>query len=108
MMVERSKLERVMGGKKPVATGESLLPLQNETSPLKRPNTSPLKRPNTRASRVLENSGKATIKLIDTAGQHQEITYEEEVESGEVKVDLKRKLAAEEGDMVSRRLRRRG
>ena len=123
MLVERSKLERVMGGKRPVATRESLLPLENEasppkrpnTSPLKRSNTSPLKRPNTRASRALENCGKdankATIKLIDnTAGQHLEITLEEEAESeGKVKVDLKRKVAAEEGEeMVSRRLRRRG
>ena len=115
MLVERSKLERVMGGKRPVATRESLLPLENEASPPKRTNTSPLKRPNTRASRALENCGKdankATIKLIDnTAGQHLEITLEEEAESeGKVKVDLKRKVAAEEGEeMVSRRLRRRG
>ena len=115
MLVERSKLERVMGGKRPVATRESLLPLENEASPPKRSNTSPLKRPNTRASRALENCGKdtnkATIELIDnTAGQHLEINLEEEAESeGKVKVDLKRKVAAEEGEeMLSRRLRRRG
>jgi len=94
MMVERSKLERVMGK-----------PLENQTSPLKRPNT--------RASRALENTGKcdevankATIKLIDNAGQPEEITFEEETEFGKMKVDLKRK--AEEGDFLSRRLRRRG
>ena len=94
MMVERSKLERVMGK-----------PLENQTSPLKRPNT--------RASRALENTGKcdevankATIKLIDEAGQPEEMISEEEG-FGEMKVDLKRK-AVVDGDFLSRRLRRRG
>jgi len=99
MMVERSKLERVMG-----ETGNkaSVQPLENQTSLLKRPNT--------RSRRALENSGedeeaakkKATIMLIDDAGQP-----EEEIEFLENSVDLKRK-AAEGGDFLSRRLRRRG
>ena len=88
MMVERSKLERVMGekGKKPQARVSQ--PLENQTSPLKRPNT------------------RAAIKLIDD--DFEEITLEEETEFGEKKgkVDLKRKAA--EGDFLSRRLRRRG
>ena len=98
MMVERSKLERVMGR-------ASTKPLEKQTSPLKRPNT--------RASRALETTGKdeeaatkATIKLIDSTGQPEEIILEEETGFGEMKVDLKRK--AVEGDFLSRRLRRRG
>ena len=96
MMVERSKLERVMGEK----SKKTLIKQK-----------SPLKRPNTRASRALENSckdddgaDKATIKLIDAP---EEITLDEEAEFGEVKRDSKRK-AAEDDDLVSRRLRRRG
>ena len=99
MMVERSKLERVMGEK----SKKTLIKQK-----------SPLKRPNTRASRALEKSckddngaKKATIKLIDAHGQPEEITLDEEAEFEEVKVDLKRK-AAEDDDLVSRRLRRRG
>ena len=99
MMVERSKLERVMGEK-------SNKPLIKQTSPLKRPNT--------RANRALEKSckddngaKKATIKLIDAPGQPEEITLDEEGEFGEVKRDYKRK-AAEDDDLVSRRLRRSG
>ena len=98
MMVERSKLERVMGR-------VSTKPLEKQTSPLKRPNT--------RASRALETTGKdeeaatkATIKLIDPTGKPEEIALEEETGFGEMKVDLKRK--AVEGDFLSRRLRRRG
>ena len=99
MMVERSKLERVMGEK----SNKTLIKQM-----------SPLKRPNTRASRALEKSckdddgaNKATIKLIEAPGQPEEITFDEEAEFGEVKMDYKRK-AAEDDDLVSRRLRRRG
>jgi len=95
MMVERSKLERVMG------EACKKKPLENETIPLKRPNT--------RSSRALENKyeatnpNKATIKLT---GQAEEITLEGEAVFGEIKIDLKRKSL--EGDHLSRRLRRRG
>ena len=95
MMVERSKLERVMG------EACKKKPLENETIPLKRPNT--------RSSRALENEyeatnpNKATIKLT---GQAEEITLEGEAVFGEIKVHLKRKSL--EGDHLSRRLRRRG
>ena len=86
MMVERSKLERVMGGKK--AEARVIKPLEKQASPLKRPNT------------------RATIKLIDDTAE--EITLEEEITFDEKKgkVDLKRKAA--EDDFLSRRLRRRG
>ena len=99
MMVERSKLERVMGEK----SNKTLIKQM-----------SPLKRPNTRASRALEKSckddngaKKATIKLIDAPGQPEEITLDEEAEFGEAKVDSKRKAVVDD-DLVSRRLRRRG
>ena len=105
MMVERSKLERVVGVVEPFESQSSLH-----------------KRPNTRSSRALENSCeddeeaekeagkkegviKATIKLIDDPGQPEKITLEEEIL--ENSIDLKRK-AAEGGDFQSRRLRRRG
>ena len=61
-------------------------PLENDTSPLQRPNT--------RASRALENSyeaanaKKATVELT---GQAEEIVLEGEAVFGEMKVDLKRK-----------------
>ena len=103
MMVERSKLEKVMGeAKGNKATIRAGQPLQNQTSLLKRPNT--------RSSRSLENCDKddegASIKLIDDAGQPDEICLEEEFLEKKGKVDLKRKAA--EGDFLSRRLRRRG
>ena len=83
MMVERSKLERVMGeaGKRA-----------------------------TRSNRWLENCDNddegASVKNIDDAGQPEEITLGEDFLGKKVKVDLKRKAA--EGDFWSRRLRRRG
>ena len=88
MMVERSKLERVMGEKGKKAEARVSQPLEKQTSPLKRPNT------------------RATIKLIDDTAE--EITLEEEITFDEKKgkVDLKRKAA--EDDFLSRRLRRRG
>ena len=90
MLVERSKLERVMLDKEKRPTTRASSPL------------SPLKRPNTRASRMLENLGanKASIKLIKECEQP-EIDLDEKV-----KVDLKRKVV--EDDSPSRRLRRRG
>ena len=91
MLVERSKLERVMLEKEKRLTTSASGPL------------SPVKRPNTRASRVLENLGanKASIKLIKECEQPEEIDLDEKV-----KVDLKRKVV--EDDSPSRRLRRRG
>ena len=91
MLVERSKLERVMLEKEKRPTTRASSPL------------SPVKRPNTRASRVLENLGanKASIKLIKECEQPEEIDLDEKV-----KVDLKRKVV--EDDSPSRRLRRRG
>ena len=97
MLVERSKLERVMGEK---AKNTST----NSTSS----NSSPVKRPNTRSSRMLENNSKATIKLVDDEDQPEEIILDGEpvFEDGKVKVDLKRK--AQDGLLPSRRLRSRG
>ena len=97
MLVERSKLERVMGEK---AKNTST----NSTSS----NSSPVKRPNTRSSRMLDNNSKATIKLVDDEDQPEEIILDGEpvFEDGKVKVDLKRK--AQDGLLPSRRLRSRG
>ena len=98
MLVERSKLERVMSKKEERPTtkeGRHLSPH--------------VMRPNTRAaSRVLENLGanKASIKLIKESEQPEEIDLDEETEFEKVKVDLKRKVV--EDDSPSRRLRRRG
>ena len=97
MLVERSKLERVMSKKEERPTTKEGRPL------------SPVKRPNTRAaSRVLENLGtnKESIKLIKESEQPEEIDLDEETEFEKVKVDLKRKVV--EDDSPSRRLRRRG
>jgi len=97
MLVERSKLERVMGER---AKNTST----NSTSS----NSSPVKRPNTRSSRMLENNSKATIKLVDDEDQPVEIILDGEPVFGDekVKVDLKRK--AQDGLLPSRRLRSRG
>ena len=97
MLVERSKLERVMGER---AKNTST----NSTSS----NSSPVKRPNTRSSRMLENNSKATIKLVDDEDQPEEIILDGEpvFEDEKVKVDLKRK--AQDGLLPSRRLRSRG
>ena len=94
MLVERSKLERVMGER---AKNTS----SNSTS-------SPVKRPNTRSSRMLENNSKATIKLVDDEDQPEEIILDGEpvLKDEKVKVDLKRK--AQDGLLPSRRLRSRG
>ena len=95
MLVERSKLERVMLEKEKRPTTRASSPL------------SPVKRPNTRAAiRVLENANKASIKLIKESEQPEEIDLDEETEFEKVKVDLKRKVV--EDDSPSRRLRRRG
>ena len=97
MLVERSKLERVMGERaKNTRT--------NSTSS----NSSPVKRPNTRSSRMLENNSKATIKLVDDEDQPEEIILDGEpvLKDEKVKVDLKRK--AQDGLLPSRRLRSRG
>ena len=97
MLVERSKLERVMGER---AKNTST----NSTSS----NSSPVKKPNTRSSRMLENNSKATIKLVDDEDQPEEINLDGEpvFEDEKVKVDLKRK--AQDGFLPSRRLRSRG
>ena len=94
MLVERSKLERVMGER---AKNTS----RNSTS-------SPVKRPNTRSSRMLDNNSKATIKLVDDEDQPEEIILEGEpiFKDEKVKVDLKRK--AQGGLLPGRRLRSRG
>ena len=97
MLVERSKLERVMGERaKNTRT--------NSTSS----NSSPVKRPNTRSSRMLDNNSKATIKLVDDEDQPEEIILDGEpvLKDEKVKVDLKRK--AQDGLLPSRRLRSRG
>ena len=92
MLVERSKLERVMGER-----------AKNTST-----NSSPVKRPNTRSSRMLENNSKATIKLVDDEDQPEEIILDGEpvFKDEKVKVDLKRK--AQDGLLPSRRLRSRG
>ena len=97
MLVERSKLERVMGER---AKNTST----NSTSS----NSSPVKRPNTRSSRMLDNNSKATIKLVDDEDQPEEIILDGEpvLKDEKVKVDLKRK--AQDGLLPSRRLRSRG
>ena len=97
MLVERSKLERVMGER---AKNTST----NSTSS----NSSPVKRPNTRSSRMLENNSKATIKLVDDEDQPEEIILDGEpvFEGEKVKVDLKRK--AQDSLLPGRRLRSRG
>ena len=97
MLVERSKLERVMGER---AKNTST----NSTSS----NSSPVKRPNTRSSRMLENNSKATIKLVDDEDQPEEIILDGEpvFEVEKVKVDLKRK--AQDSLLPGRRLRSRG
>ena len=97
MLVERSKLERVMGAR---AKNTST----NSTSS----NSSPVKRPNTRSSKMLENNSKTTIKLLDDEDQPEEIILDGEpvFEDEKVKVDLKRK--AQDGLLPSRRLRSRG
>ena len=97
MLVERSKLERVMGER-----------AKNTSTNSASSNSSPVKRPNTRSSRMLENNSKATIKLVDDEDQPEEIILDGEpvFEDGKVKVDLKRK--AQDGLLPSRRLRSRG
>ena len=97
MLVERSKLERVMGER---AKNTST----NSTSS----NSSPVKRPNTRSSRMLENNSKATIKLVDDEDQPEEIILDGEpvLKDEKVKVDLKRK--AQDSLLPGRRLRSRG
>ena len=97
MLVERSKLERVMGER-----------AKNTNSNSTSRNSSPVKRPNTRSSRMLENNSKATIKLVDDEDQPEEIILDGEpvLKDEKVKVDLKRK--AQDGLLPSRRLRSRG
>ena len=97
MLVERSKLERVMGER-----------AKNTSTNSASSNSSPVKRPNTRSSRMLDNNSKATIKLVDDEDQPEEIILDGEpvFEDEKVKVDLKRK--AQDGLLPSRRLRSRG
>ena len=106
MLVERSKLERVMGerAKNTSTNSASMLMGANSTSS----NSSPVKRPNTRSSRMLENNSKATIKLVDDEDQPEEIILDGEpvFEVEKVKVDLKRK--AQDSLLPGRRLRSRG
>ena len=97
MLVERSKLERVMGER-----------AKNTSTNSASSNSSPVKRPNTRSSRMLDNNSKATIKLVGDEDQPEEIILDGEpvFEDEKVKVDLKRK--AQDGLLPSRRLRSRG
>ena len=97
MLVERSKLERVMGER-----------AKNTNTNSTSSNSSPVKRPNTRSSRMLDNNSKATIKLVDDEDQPEEIILDGEpvFEGEKVKVDLKRK--AQDGLLPTRRLRSRG
>ena len=113
MLVERSKLERVMGERlKNSSTNPTSMVMgeraKNTSSNSTSNNSSPVKRPNTRSSRMLENNSKATIKLVDEEDQPEEITLDGEpvFEDEKVKVGSKRK--SQDGFLPSRRLRSRG
>ena len=113
MLVERSKLERVMGERaKNTSTNSASMLMgeraKNTSTNSTSSNSSPVKRPNTRSSRMLENNSKATIKLVDDEDQPEEIILDGEpvFKDEKVKVDLKRK--AQDGLLPSRRLRSRG
>ena len=108
MLVERSKLERVMGERAKNTSTNSASMLMGAGAKNTSSNSSPVKRPNTRSSRLLKNNSKATIKLVDDEDQPEEINLDGEpvFEDEKVKVDLKRK--AQDGFLPSRRLRSRG
>ena len=113
MLVERSKLERVMGERlKNSSTNPTSMVMgeraKNTSSNSTSNNSSPVKRPNTRSSRMLENNSKATIKLVDKEDKPEEITLDGEpvFEDEKVKVGSKRK--SQDGFLPSRRLRSRG
>ena len=108
MLVERSKLERVMGERAKNTSTNSTSMLIGERANSTSSNSSPVKRPNTRSSRMLENNSKATIKLVDEEDQPEEITLDGEpvFEDEKVKVGSKRK--SQDGFLPSRRLRSRG
>ena len=129
MLVERSKLERVMGerlknsstnptsmvmGERAKNTSSNSASImmgeraENTSTNSASSNISPVKRPNTRSSRMLENNSKATIKLVDEEDQPEEITLDGEpvFEDEKVKVGSKRK--SQDGFLPSRRLRSRG
>ena len=113
MLVERSKLERVMGERaKNTSTNSASMLMgeraKNTSTNSTSSNSSPVKRPNTRSSRMLENNSKATIKLADDEDQPEEIILDGEpvLKDEKVKVDLKRK--AQDGLLPTRRLRSRG
>ena len=113
MLVERSKLERVMGERaKNTSTNSASMLMgeraKNTSTNSTSSNSSPVKKPNTRSSRMLENNSKATIKLVDDEDQPDEIILDGApvFECEKVKVDLKRK--AQDGLLPGRRLRSRG